>query len=62
METTNETVEVGVAEAAKRLGITTAYLYTLLWAARLEARKVDGKWRIPTEAIRERMARRMGNE
>ncbi len=58
METTNQTMEVGVAEAAKRLGTTTAYLYTLLWAARLNARKVDGKWRIPVVAIEERRARR----
>ncbi len=55
---TNEIEEVGVAEASRRLGITIDHLYSLLWAAKLKARKVDGKWRIPVEAIEERRARR----
>lgn len=58
METVNAMEEIGVAEASRRLGITMDHLYSLLWAAKLRARKVDGKWRIPVEEIEERKARR----
>jgi excisionase family DNA binding protein len=50
--------EVGVAEASRRLGVNLDYLYALIWAAKLKARKIDGKWRIPVAAIEERIARR----
>jgi excisionase family DNA binding protein len=58
MQKANETEEIGVAEASRRLGITMDHLYSLLWAAKLKARKVDGKWRIPVAAIQERITQR----
>lgn len=58
MNTVIEIEEIGVAEASRRLGITMDHLYSLLWAAKLKARKVDGKWRISVAAIEERRARR----
>lgn len=57
MKTVN-TEEIGVAEASRRLGITMDHLYSLLWAAKIQARKVDGKWRISVAAVEERLVRR----
>ena len=58
MQIVNDTEEIGVAEASRRLGITMDHLYSLLWAAKLKAHKVDGKWRISVAAIEERLVRR----
>lgn len=39
-----------VAEYARRHDCTIGYVYQLVWAGRLAARKVDGVWRITTSA------------
>jgi len=46
---------VSVPVAARRLGWTLRYVYDLLYAGRLKASKVAGRWRIPAAEI-ERLA------
>jgi excisionase family DNA binding protein len=51
-EATKEaTKEVTPAEAARRLGFALSYIYSLVWSAKLPARKLAGRWRIPVVAI-----------
>ncbi len=44
--------------AARRLGLGLDYLYKLMWAGKLPARKVNGRWRIPAAAIEQRLKER----
>jgi len=48
------TKEMTAVQACRRLGISLDYLYRLLYAQRLPARKVDNVWRIPAAAVEER--------
>jgi excisionase family DNA binding protein len=50
--------EISVAEAARRLGITLSYAYSLLWAGKLKARKVNRQWRISADAVTSRLKTR----
>ena len=50
--------EITVAEAARRLGVALTYVYSLLWAGKLEARKVNRQWRISAEAVETRLKAR----
>lgn len=43
--------EMTPKEAARALGVRLDYLYPLIWAGKLEARKVDGRWLIPLRAV-----------
>lgn len=52
--------EITVAEAARRLGVTLAHVYSLLWAGRLEGRKVNRQWLVSVDAIEERRSKRGG--
>jgi excisionase family DNA binding protein len=54
----DETREMTAMEACRRLGVSLDYLYRLLYAQRLPARKVDNVWRISAEAVEERVRRR----
>jgi excisionase family DNA binding protein len=47
--------EVTPRKAAQKLGIRLDAVYSLIWAGRLPARKVDGLWRIPIAAVEERI-------
>jgi excisionase family DNA binding protein len=38
-------------EAAQRLRIRLDSVYSLIWAGKLEAHKLDGRWRISSEAV-----------
>lgn len=49
-----EAKQITVAEAARRLGVSLNHLYSLLWAGKLEARKVNRHWRISAEAVESR--------
>lgn len=49
------TKEITVAEAARRLNMALTYVYSLLWAGKLEGRKVGRQWRISSEAIKTRL-------
>jgi excisionase family DNA binding protein len=53
-----EKQEISVAEAARRLGVALTYVYSLLWSGKLKARKVNGQWQIPSEAIQSRLKAR----
>jgi excisionase family DNA binding protein len=54
----NERKEVTATEACRRLGVSLDYLYRLLYAQRLPARKVDKTWRISAAAVEERVRQR----
>ena len=50
--------EINASDACRTLGITLDALYRLLYAAKLSARKVDGRWLIPAEAVEARLKAR----
>jgi excisionase family DNA binding protein len=50
--------EMTATEACRRLGVSLDYVYRLLCAQRLPARKVDKTWRISAAAVEERARRR----
>ena len=50
--------ELTAVESARRLGVGLDYLYSLLWTGKLPARKVGKQWRVPAEAIEERLRKR----
>jgi excisionase family DNA binding protein len=53
-----ESREMTATQACRRLGISLDYLYRLLYAQRLPARKVDNAWRISAEAVEVRARQR----
>ncbi len=46
--------EISAIEAARQLGVGLDYVYTLVWAGKLEGRKVNGRWLISAEAVESR--------
>ncbi len=50
--------EISVAESARRLGVALTYVYSLLWAGKLEARKVKNQWRVSADAVAARLEAR----
>jgi len=46
--------DLTVSEASRTLGVTLDAIYRLIYAAKLQARKTDGKWYIPAAAIEAR--------
>jgi excisionase family DNA binding protein len=43
------------AEFARACGLTLPYVYSLIWAGRLQAEKSDaGTWKIPQSALEQR--------
>jgi excisionase family DNA binding protein len=49
---------IGVREAARRLSVTTKYIYDLLYCGKLPAEKVARQWRIRAEAVEARLKHR----
>jgi excisionase family DNA binding protein len=49
---------VGVRETARKLNVTTKYIYDLLYSGKLPATKVARKWRIPLSAVEARLQQR----
>jgi len=47
--------EMTAIEAARRLGVGLDYLYSLLWTGKLEARKLNKRWRVSTDAVEARL-------
>lgn len=45
-------------DAAQRLGVRLDSIYSLIWAGKIEAHKLDGRWRIPSEVIEQRLKQR----
>jgi excisionase family DNA binding protein len=50
--------ELTAAESCRRLGVTLDYLYRLIYAGKLTARKVEGVWKVSESAVEERLAKR----
>jgi excisionase family DNA binding protein len=50
--------EITVAETARRLGVALTYVYSLLWAGKLKAHKVNRKWKVSAEAVENRLKAR----
>lgn len=50
--------EVTPKVAAQTLGVNLQFLYQLIWSGKLPGRKVSGTWRIPRQAIEERLKER----
>lgn len=46
--------ELTISEAARKLGVSLNHVYSLVWAGKLNARKVKDQWRIPVEAVEAR--------
>jgi excisionase family DNA binding protein len=49
---------IGVRETARRLNVTTKYIYDLLYSGRLSATKTGRQWRIPLSAVEARLKQR----
>ena len=49
---------IGVRETARKLRVTTKYIYDLLYCGKLPAEKVARQWRIPVEAVEARLKQR----
>ena len=47
--------ELSPREAAQHLGVRLDSLYALIWVGRLEAHKLDGRWRIPLASVEARL-------
>jgi excisionase family DNA binding protein len=52
------TTELTPREAARRLRVSLYFIYQSLWAGKLPAHKVDGRWRIPARAVEARLKQR----
>ncbi len=52
--------ELSPREAAQRLGIRLDSLYALIWAGKLMAHKLDGRWRIRADAVEARLKTKKG--
>ena len=50
--------EISVSEAARKLGVALTYVYSLVWAGKLKARKVDREWRVSAAAVEARLKAR----
>jgi excisionase family DNA binding protein len=50
--------ELAPKDAAQRLGVRLDSVYSLIWAGKIEAHKLDGRWRIPFDAIEQRLKQR----
>jgi excisionase family DNA binding protein len=49
-----------VGRTARELGCTLGYVYALVYAGRLKAEKVGGRWQIPLTEVEARLRKRGG--
>jgi excisionase family DNA binding protein len=49
---------LSVPAAARKLGCTLRYVYDLVYAGRIKAEKITGRWRIPVTEIEARLKKR----
>jgi excisionase family DNA binding protein len=49
---------IGIAEAARRLGVSLKYIYDLVYSGKLPAQKTGRTWRIPASAVEARLRQR----
>jgi len=57
-EMANDKNFLSVPAAARRLGCTLRWVYDMVYAGRLKAEKVAGRWRIPVAEIEARLKQR----
>jgi excisionase family DNA binding protein len=50
--------ELSPREVAQRLRVRLDSVYSLIWAGKLKAHKLDGHWRVPVEAVEARLKQR----
>jgi excisionase family DNA binding protein len=50
---------MSACEAARLLGIGLNYLYELVRVGKLAATRVDGKWQVQAQAVRQRLAEKV---
>jgi len=53
--------ELAPRQVAQLLGLRLDGVYSLIWAGKLEAHKLDGRWRIPAQAVQDRLQARERN-
>jgi excisionase family DNA binding protein len=46
---------MGVRETARKLNVTTKYIYDLVYCGKLPAEKIARQWRIPVSAVEARL-------
>jgi excisionase family DNA binding protein len=51
---------IGVRETARKLNVTTKYVYDLLYCGKLPATKLARQWRISAEAVQARLEQTKG--
>jgi excisionase family DNA binding protein len=49
---------ISISQTARRLGVALPYAYQLVWAGKLDARKVNGQWQVSEKAVEERLKAR----
>ena len=49
---------LSVPEVARKLGFTLKYVYDLVYAGKLKAEKVAGRWKIPVSEVNALAARK----
>jgi len=47
--------DISAAEAARMLGVALSYVYSLVWAGKLKARKVKRQWKVSADAVAARL-------
>lgn len=52
------TQTIGVRDAARKLSVTIKYVYDLLYMGKLPGQKIGRQWRIPAEAVEDRLKKR----
>lgn len=50
--------ELSPREVAQLLGVRLDSVYSLIWAGKLKAHKLDGHWRVPADALKSRLKQR----
>jgi excisionase family DNA binding protein len=45
-------------EAANSLGVRLDYIYSLIWAGKLQATRKDGRWLVSANSVRNRVQER----
>jgi excisionase family DNA binding protein len=52
--------DISPREAATRLRVRLDSLYALIWAGKLMAHKLEGRWRVSVSAVEERLRAKEG--
>lgn len=50
--------EITPREYARRTGLRLDTTYSAIWAGRIKARQIDGRWRIPESAVEDTLRKK----